>query len=176
MEYNIYFSNILLHVLILSIFLTIFFFTISVKIEKNIVKKQIDFLIDDLLGNILKGISTEQKSFIKNSIKTNTEKQQNNLKKLDEPIKKSNNQIIKKCIIFISILTTILLIILIILGIVFKWNLNHMKILVSGAIISLLFVALTETSFLILISSNYLAANPNKIAEYSLSLLYNNRK
>ena len=174
MKYSIYFSNILVHVLILSIFLTVFFFTIAVTVEKNIVKKQINFLIDDLLGNILKGLSPEKKNFIKNII--NTEKQTTKKNESDDLVKKSNKAIIKKCIIFISILVIISFIILINIGIIFKWNLNDIKILVVGAIITLIFVAFTETTFLFLIASNYLSADVNKIENRALNILYNNRK
>ncbi len=45
-----------------------------------------------------------------------------------------------------------------------------------GAIFSLIFVAITETSFLLLIGSNYLSTDPNKIKEKIVDKLYENRR
>jgi len=45
-----------------------------------------------------------------------------------------------------------------------------------GAFLSLIFVAITETSFLLLIGSNYISTDPNKIKEKIVDKLYENRR
>ena len=110
MEYNIFFSNILVHVGILAVFLTIFFFTVAVTVEKDILTKQIEFIVDVLVGNIFKGLSDTQKKLLKNEIDNSMNA--SDFEPLDKQTEKTNNEIVKKSLIFLSILVSIVLVIL----------------------------------------------------------------
>ena len=174
MEYNIFFSNILVHVGILAVFLTVFFFTVAVTVEKDILTKQIEFIVDVLVGNIFKGLSDTQKKLLKNEIDNSMNA--SDFEPLDKQTEKTNNEIVKKSLIFLSILVSIVLVILTTLGFIFKWKMIHIKLLIFGAILSFIFVGITESSFLLLIASNYLSADPNHIKEKIIDELFLNRK
>ena len=174
MEYNIFFSNILVHVGILAVFLTIFFFTIAVTVEKDILEKQIEFIVDVLVGNIFKGIGNDQKIELKNIIDNSLNS--SDFEPLDKQTEKSNQKIIQESFKFLGILIFIVLLILIVLGYIYKWGWIHIKLLIFGAILSLIFVGVTESSFLLLIASNYLSADPNNIRRKIVDELFNSRK
>ena len=55
-KWSIFFSNIFIHVAVMSLFLTVFFFTVASNQEKLIVENQVNFIMDDLIGNTLTGI------------------------------------------------------------------------------------------------------------------------
>ena len=46
---------------------------------------------------------------------------------------------------------------------IYKWSHHYIKYLITASASSLIFVAITETLFLLLIAKNYLSADPNKI-------------
>ena len=154
-------TNILIHVLIMSIFLTIFFFTVAKNVEKEIVEDQVDYILEDLIGNTFKGLSNENKNIIKTEIdkKFNSE----SLKNSDNEVIQQNQKIFNKSLRFLAIICSILIIIIVILYIIYRYNLSDIKLLTISAIVSLIMVALTETSFLFLIAKNYLSADPKQI-------------
>ena len=161
MKWSIFFINILIHVGVMALFLTIFFFTIAQYFEKKIIEDQIDFVIDDFIGNSLKPVPTNTKNEIKHEINSAFRKQ--DLSKVDESVKKENKKISKKAWIFVGTLLSIISVIVLIFGFIYKWERYYLKFLFNSALISLIFVAITETLFMSLIAKNYLSADPNQI-------------
>lgn len=173
MKWSIFFSNIIIHVGVMALFLTIFFFTIAQYFEKKIIESQIDFVIDDFVGNSLKPIDKDKKDAIKLQINKAFEKQ--DLSKEDDSVKKQNKKISDKAWTFVGILVGIIIFIVMIFGFVFKWEKYYLKFLFNSTIISLIFVAITETLFMFLIAQNYLSADPNNIKSKIIETLKNNR-
>ncbi len=165
-------TSIVVHVGVLAVFLSIFFFTIAVSVEKNIISDQIEFLVNSLIGNVFSGIPKNDKIIIKNAI--NSKIDNINFKDLDEKTKKNNNKIFNNNLIFIGTLLAFVIVLLTFLSYVDKEF--DSKLVMFGAIFSLIFVAITETSFLLLIGSNYLSTDPNKIKEKIVDKLYENRR
>lgn len=161
MKWSIFFVNILIHVGVMALFLTIFFFTIAQYFEKKIIEDQINFVIDDFVGNSLKPVPDTTKKEIKNEINSAFDKQ--DLSKADESVRKENKKISKKAWIFVGTLLSIIFVIVLTFGFIYKWDRYYLKFLFNSALISLIFVAITETLFMFLIAQNYLSADPNKI-------------
>ena len=161
MKWSIFFVNILIHVGIMALFLTVFFFTIAQYFEKKIIEDQIDFVIDDFVGNSLKPVPETTKKEIKHEINSAFAKQ--DLSKADKSVQKENKKISKKAWIFVGTLLSIIFVIVVIFGFIYKWERYYLKFLFNSSLISLIFVALTETLFMFLIAQNYLSADPNQI-------------
>ena len=174
MEYHLFISNIIVHVGVLAVFLTIFFFTIAITVEKSIVAKQVNFIVEVIVNNIFKGVKDDKKQKLLDDL--NKTMENIDFTEADKEVKKSNDEIFKKSLTFIGILLLVVSILLIIIGYLNKWSINHIKLLGLGALMSLLFVAITESSFLILIAANYLSADPNQIREKIVDDLFENRK
>jgi hypothetical protein len=172
MEWNIFFSNIIIHVGLMALFLTIFFFTIAQYFEKKIIEKQIDFVIDDFVGDTFKIIPSNAKKTIKEQINNAFNKQ--DFSKLDNDVKKNNDKIWIKAWTFVGILIGIISFVIIIIGFIFKWNKYYINFLFKSGLYSLFFVAITETLFMFLIAQNYLSADPNKIKLNIIETLFNN--
>lgn len=173
MEWNIFFSNIIIHVGLMALFLTIFFFTIAQYFEKRIIEKQIDFVIDDFVGDIFKTIPPDSKETIKNEIDHMFDKQ--DFSKLDNDTNKNNDKIRTKAWSFVSILLGIILFVILIIGFIFKWKYYYIDFLFKSGLYSLLFVAITETLFMFLIAQNYLSADPNKIKLNIIETFFKNK-
>lgn len=173
MKWSIFFVNILIHVGVMALFLTVFFFTIAQYFEKKIIEDQIDFVIDDFVGKSLKPVPETTKNEIKQKINNEFDKQ--NLSKADESVKKENKKISTKAWIFVGILLGIILVIVLTFGFIYKWDRYYLKFLFNSALISLIFVAITETLFMFLIAQNYLSADPNQIKMKIIQTLDKNR-
>tara|TARA_A100001015_G_C15042776_1_gene740959 strand:- start:3960 stop:4541 length:582 start_codon:yes stop_codon:yes gene_type:complete len=173
MKWSIFIVNILIHVGTMALFLTIFFFTIAQYFEKKIIQDQIDFVIDDFVGNTLKPVPENTKKFIREKINNSFDKQ--DLSKADESVRKENNKITKKAWIFVGVLLGIILVIVLMFGFIYKWEKYYLKFLFNSALISLIFVAITETLFMFLIAQNYLSADPNQIKLKIIQTLDKNR-
>lgn len=173
MKWSIFFVNIIVHVGVMALFLTIFFFTIAQYFEKKIIEDQIDFVIDDFVGNTLKPISTDKKNQIKTDINKAFAKQ--DFSSADQNVIKENKKISTKAWIFVSILFGTILIIALIFGFIFKWEKYYIKFLFNSTLLSLLFIAITETLFMYLIAQNFLSADPNKIKSSIIKTLGQNR-
>ena len=173
MKWSIFIINILIHVGIMALFLTIFFFTIAQYFERKIIEDQINFVIDDFVGNSLKPVSKKLKDEIKDEINKSFAKQ--DLSKADDNIKIENKKVSKKAWTFVGILLGIIVFIVLIFGFIFKWDIYYIKFLFYSSIISLIFVAITETLFMYLIANNYLSADPNKIKMQIIDTIDKNR-
>ena len=161
MHWNIFISNILLHVGFMALFLTIFFFTIAQNIEKQIVEEQINFVIKDFVGNTLKVLPQSEQEDIRHKIDKTIGGI--DFTKQDSEVKQNNKKVFDKAITFVGILFGVLLFIVIIMGFAYKWDHHYIKYLITSCVGGLVFVAITETLFLLLIAKNYLSADPNKI-------------
>jgi len=173
MDWGIFCVNILIHVGVMALFLTIFFFTIAQYFEKKIVEEQIKFVIDDFVGNSLKPLSPNIKTKLKNQIDNTFSKI--DFTTQDKDVKKQNEIIQNKAWTFVGILVGIIVVIVLIFGFIFKWDNYYLKFLFNSSLISLIFVAITETLFMFLIAQNYLSADPNKIKLKLVQTLIDNR-
>lgn len=173
MEWSIFTANILIHVGVMALFLTIFFFTVAQYFEKQIVEEQINFVIDDFIGSSFKPVSKSVKDKIKEQINEAFSKV--DFTKQDNAVKEENSKVQKKAWKFVGILIAIISVIVILFGFLFKWDNYYLKFLFNSAIVSLIFVAITETLFMFLIAQNYLSADPNKIKLNIIETLANNR-
>lgn len=161
MKWSIFIGNIFIHVGLMALFLTIFFFTIAQYFEKKIIEDQIDFVIDDFVGNSLNPLSNEKKNDLKNKIDNAFDNE--DFTNADESVKKQNQKISNRAWIFVGVLLGIIIFLVTILGFIYKWESYYLKFLFNSSLISLIFVAITETLFMFLIAQNYLSADPNKI-------------
>lgn len=46
-------SNIIMHIILISLFITVFFFTYGAYLEKQVLKRQLEYMIDDSLDNLI---------------------------------------------------------------------------------------------------------------------------
>lgn len=172
MKWSIFTINILIHVGVMALFLTIFFFTIAQYFEKKIIQDQIDFVIDDFVGHSLKPVKETTKNEIRKEI--NNALGKSDFSKADESVKKNNKKISDKAWIFVGSLLAIIFVIVIIFGFIFRWEGYYIKFLFNSSLISLIFVAITETLFMFLIAQNYLSADPNQIKMKIIETIGNN--
>ena len=150
--------SVLMNVLLISLFIGIFFFTYVNTIEYKIVKSNIQFLTFDI-NNILRLFGENVNIKIKDEI-NNMEIP--DLTNEDSATELSNTKIMIKAALVNLVLT------IIICGIIFliyynsKKNFN-VKILIYQNIILLLFVALTEFSFMTFFAIDFMSINTNNI-------------
>lgn len=175
-KWSIFFSNIFIHVAVMSLFLTVFFFTVASNQEKHIVENQVNFIMDDLIGNTLTPLPESEKEKIKDNLDSKLEDAKSELKGSDESVKKANQKTVKKAFLFVGIVFGILSMVVVTLEVYFKWNMSHIKYLVFSAFTGLVFVAITETLFLLLIAKGYYSVDPNKIKKKVVDTLISNSK
>jgi len=157
----VFLTNILIHVLLMSIFLTIFFFTVAKNVEKQIVEDQVKYILGDLIGNTFKGLDNNEKELIKKQV--DKEFSSVSLKNEDIRVIQQNKKVFDKSLSFLAVLCSILIVIIVIMYIIYRFEFSYIKLLGISALFSLIMVAVTETSFLFLIAKNYLSADPNNI-------------
>ena len=174
MKWSIFFSNIFIHVAVMSLFLTVFFFTIASAQEKAIVENQINFIMDEFVGNTLGPLSESEKEPIKKNLDNKLNNAKYSLKSADKDVENQNNKTVKKAFTFVGIVVAIVAVIIIIMGFYFKWNHAYRKFLVSSAIAGLIFVGITETLFLFLIAKGYYSVDPNRIKKHIIDKLLDN--
>lgn len=153
-------------------FLTIFFFVYVTKIEKEEFKKQMNLVVDNIMDDVVNGmqnllnsnspLSKENTNILVNGIiDVMEEKITIEAKDSIQDIAKINSDVKSKAF---SSLTTVLLgvviiaVIFLILGFCIPIKQN-----IKEALIAVVFVGLTEFSFLTFIASKYISASPNKV-------------
>ena len=153
-------------------FLTIFFFVYVTKIEKEEFKKQMNLVVDNIMDDVVNGmpnllnsnspLSKENTNILVNGIiDVMEEKITIEAKDSIQDIAKINSDVKSKAF---SSLTTVLLgvviiaVIFLILGFCIPIKQN-----IKEALIAVIFVGLTEFSFLTFIASKYISASPNKV-------------
>ena len=163
MKWSIFFSNIFIHVGVMSLFLTVFFFTVASAQEKAIVENQVNFIMDEFVGNTLGPINESQKEEIKEKMSAKLDTAKESLKSADKDVENQNNKTVKKAFTFVGIVVAIVTVIVLIMGFYFKWENSYRMFLVNSAVTGLIFVGVTELMFLLLIAKGYYSVDPNKI-------------
>ena len=148
--------TVITNVLFISLFIGIFFFTYGGYIEKQVVKNQMEFLADEITDSV-HIFGPNAKELLKNRINTLPPL---DFGELDTIVAKMNLNVLYKAIV-----SNIFLIIFISLIVYFTYaksdkSFTIKNILIKNAII-LVFVALTEYSFLNFFGSKYMSLNPN---------------
>lgn len=174
MKWSIFFSNIFIHVAVMSLFLTVFFFTVASGQEKAIVENQVNFIMDEFVGNTLGPLSDSDKEPIKTKLNKKMDTAKEDLKSADKDVEHQNNKTVKKAFTFVGIVVAIVAVMTIIMGFYFKWDHTYRKFLVSSAIAGLVFVGITETLFLLLIAKGYYSVDPNRIKKHIVDTLLDN--
>lgn len=159
-------------------FLVIFYFLYVINIEQEDFQKQMNFIIDDLTKTISEDLpnlidlnkikNQDSDVIISGIIDTIEEKISKESKEQINQVIQNNNKIrnsLIKIILFIFIF-------IIILFIIFRNSLPYYDI-TKEAIITVVFIGLTEFIFLTIISSKYISADPNKV-KYALGTSVHN--
>jgi len=163
MDYPVFIVNIIVHVSVMTIFLTVFFFTIASRQEKTITESQINFLLNDSIRSEVSALPEPVKAKLKKQIDESLDKNKDELAKQDAEVTQKNQELT-------DFMTNIIFIILIITALIifvaysyFNWGWTELKYIFGTAGLTIIFVALTESLFLFMIPSNYLAIDPNKV-------------
>ena len=163
MDYPVFIVNIIVHVSVMAIFLTIFFFTIASHQEKTITENQINFLLNDSIRSEISALPAPVKAKLKKQVDESLDKNKAELARQDAEVTKKNQKLtdFMTNIIFITLIITTFIIF--VAYSYFNWGWTELKYIFGSAGLTLIFVALTETLFLYMIPSNYLAIDPNKV-------------
>jgi hypothetical protein len=166
--------SILFQVVFIFTFLTIFFFVYVVKVEKDDFRSQINLIVDNILNedvvkdNLNKLILPEDSSFkekfetiLYGILDTAKDKSVIDNRKAIQDVLDKNSKTKNKAIKYLSI-TLSIVIILTIIVIIIGYCLP-VKNQIKEALWVVLFVGLTELTFLTLIAKNYISADPNKV-------------
>lgn len=156
-------SNVIMHIMVISVFIGIFFFTYGAYLEKKILQNQLDFLVDDSLGSLkifLPEISDSiKKPLMEYKIKLNSN--------ADEEVAKANKQIMKKALF--AILIGFVIGIIIIFVLCKKLDMEGMTIkqfvmkLVKYNFMALIIVGLTEFIFAAGFAQHFMSLDLNRI-------------
>ena len=165
-------SNIIMHIVLISIFIGIFFFTYGAYLEKEIIKTQVEYLIDDLTGSIkvfLPDISNDIKQKIKDfDIKVSEED--------DIKVRNKNNETKKKAFMMIAVLAVVgVILIFAVLKIMKKQNMSNTKFwktLLKHNAVVLVFIALTYFTFATFFAKKYLSINTNQIKKSTIDNIF----
>ena len=170
-------SGMILLVCFIAIFLAVFFFTYTTTVENHIVVNQIEYLIKDFKTEF-KSIPEPYHSALNYKLQDLTPPNQEDLKKADEEVLKQNKAVVNNAIKYIGIFSAVVFIIVIILlvlnkkstGMSVKDGLYH--VVKENAII-LIFIALTEFTFLMCFGRNFRSVDPHYVKHAILSNLSN---
>ena len=157
-----FYVELILYITFIAIFIGIFYFTYVISVEKQIIKSQASLIANDFAASVNILPNNLIKSFKDNIQITDT--------KLDVDQIEHNNALRKKTYdtLFYVFISGILLSYFI----CEKNHYNYSTFLIK-ALIVLIFVGLTEYTFLIMVIKNYISADPNYIKYALLSSLNN---
>lgn len=147
-------ANIILHVILISALISIFFFTYAAKIEEQIVKEQVEHIIVDLVDPV-NMLSPEYQKVAKMSVQALVAP---NMDELDKKVADNNKQLLKKVIMLMSVI--IIVGVFIVYKMSKKYNFDFKELMKHNAII-LVFVLLTEVSFITFIAKNHRIGDSN---------------
>jgi hypothetical protein len=166
--------DIIFQVIFIFTFLTVFFFVYVTKIEKEETASQMNFLVDDILppsqvdSLIPQGLNKKDamkaQVLISGAIDTAEEQTRVNMKSDIKDINDTNNKTRKKAFKYLTFALSGLVIIVIAFLLVGHCKLGLLDH-VRDALWVVLFVALTELTFLQVIAKNYISADPGKVKE-----------
>lgn len=158
-------ANIILHVIFVATFVAIFFFTYTANVEKQMVKNQVGLIIKNLFGST-NFLDADTKLKIKEELK---KMDPSDLSEEDALVKKNNKDILEYATKVMSITAVSGLMLSYYL---FKYDADQNKgtyiDLLKENIILLAFVALTEFTFLHLVSENYVYGDANLVKKQIL--------
>lgn len=160
---------VLLQVLFIFVFLTIFFFTYVHSTEKASFKTQMNIVVDDLsLDMNVKPLVPKGQEDIatilisgaldlakKNAMKSTAED--------DKRIKEQNNKIMKKAFLWAGISIGVLLVIA--LSLYLSGHCLQFHIHIKDALIVVFFVAMTELTFLLVVTREYWSVDPSAVRQ-----------
>ncbi len=156
-------SNIIMHIILISIFIGIFFFTYGATVERDVIKSQVDYFVDDLLG-VFKPFTSKLPDNVKEQIKSFNPTLDNS-----EDIKaaKQNDETKKKAAMgIIALLVVGLLIITIVMKRLDRQGMSKGKIwskLLKQNLVIIIFVALTEFICINMFGRKYMSVDTNRI-------------
>ena len=155
---SVFIVNVIVHVYVMATFLTIFYFTVAANQERNITKNQLNFLFNgtSTIGTFL---NEDDKKMIQDLFDKNKSALLEEDQKVSEQNRKLRNYMTK-----ILLIGSIVVILIVLTSYYyFNWNSSNLQYILISVGTGLVAVALTETAFLFLIPTNYLAINPNTI-------------
>lgn len=169
-------SNVIMHIMIISVFIGIFFFTYGAYLEKKILQNQLDFLVDDSLDS-LKIFMPEISDSLKKPLREYQIKLNPNA---DEQVDKANKQTMKKAMYAILVGFVIGIIIIYVLSKKLDMEGNTTKQfvmkLVKYNLMALIVVGLTEFSFAAGFAQNFMSLDLNRIKKEIINNLINLKK
>lgn len=167
-NYNELIITVITNVLFISLFLGFFFFTYVAYIERKVVKSQIEFLGNNILGsiNILgPDITKRFKNIVYNL-------QPLNLSSNDSAVYSMNSSIK-----YTTLIANFIFTIFVTIGVYFLYSYSDKSFSISHILIKnlimLIFIALTEYSFLTFFESRFISLNPNYV---KYNIIYNLKK
>jgi hypothetical protein len=147
---------------IIMAFLGIFFFTYASKVEQEIVEINTNVVVNDLLDTIIPLLNEKTKANLLENIK------HPNMEDADKQVAENNKNIMFDSILKLSIIFIILSIIA--YAISYYTHINYINIIGLNLII-LIFIGLTEYTFLHMIVKKFIAADTNYVRYLLISNL-----
>ena len=165
-------SNVIMHIILISVFIGIFFFTYGAYLEKEIIKTQVEYLIEDLLGSIkvfMPEMSDDVKQRIKDyDIKVNEED--------DIKVRNKNKETLKKAFMAITALVVVgVILIFAVLKIMKKQNMSNTKFwktLLKHNAVVLIFIGITYFIFAAYFAKKYLSIDTNHIKKSAIDNIF----
>ena len=170
---RLFISNIILHVMLMSIFLNIFYFTYAKNTEKEILFDQINILVEELINNISGELNSIEKKALKLLI--NSEIKKINLEKEDSAVNANNDELLKTAVIATIIGGGICLFILFLLLKDCPDLMCNLRYLAISGGVGILFTALAEIFFINVIVKNYISIDSSLVITKIIDTLYENR-
>lgn len=159
-------NEISINVLFIAILISVFYFTYGVTIEEVTIVDQMDILANDIVNTFkLTGntLNNNLNNYLNNTILTPTYINNLAIEAGDSTSLAANIPIIKKVKNFISIFIIIILIMTVFFVITKKISNIKIKNIIIEALIVLVFIGLTEYSFLTFFGAKFISINPNTV-------------
>jgi len=173
-------SNVILHIILISVFIGIFFFTYGSYIERKVIEQQISLLVSDLFtsGKIL---YPEITGFFKKVLDINkniNKNKNNNTSEEDKKVIENNNKVLKKAFTVISVGIIIGLFLIIIIS----KKLNREGLtekafwikLLKYNVVALIFIGMTEFIFATFFVKNYMSIDINRLKKSLIDTIISN--
>lgn len=171
-------SNILLHIVLISVLIIVIFITYGIFLEKKIIDKQIQYILDKVFKPV-KILIPDTKIFNNDNLEKLKTQDSDEIKK---EIDMSNKKILLKAGIANGGLLLVALIIIIFMGLKYKQKLddgrelnfiNYLGKLMKYNFVTLVFVALTYFGFITYIGHNYIYIDEKTIGLNILNKIEN---
>jgi hypothetical protein len=159
--------NIILNIGLIITFISLFFFMYVSIVEEKIVQDQSFLLTKEFITKIKPLLTPELSLNLKNSLK------EQNMTHQDEISKEHNNLLKNNAYTHIIFLFGICILVVLFISIYFINQKTNLIITIGINLIMLFIVGLTQFSFLTLIPSNYITADPNYLIYKLLTSIRN---